>query len=78
MEWFLHSSSTSGRLARTLVEVALSWLIANLGDIFGLFTMNPTLKALLISGLTMVFTAILGFIHDGKEAIKEDNDEDAI
>lgn len=74
MEWFLHSSTTSGRLARTLVEVALSWLIANLGDIFGLFTMNATLKALLISGLTMVFTAILGFIHDNREGKDENPD----
>lgn len=68
MNWFLHSGTAAARLARTLVEVLLSWLIANTGDIFNLFTLEPTVKALIISGLTVVFTAILGFINDNRSA----------
>lgn len=67
MEWFLHSSTVGGRLARTLAEVVLSWLIANLGDIFNLFSLEPTAKTLLISGLTVGITAILGFINDNRK-----------
>ena len=83
MDWFLHSGTAAARLARTLVEVALSWLIANLGDIFGLFSLNPTVKALIISGLTVLITAILGFINDNRQIdaeiehiVKELSDED--
>ena len=49
MEWFLHSGTAAARLVRTLVEVVLSWLVASLGDIFGLFSLDPTVKALIIS-----------------------------
>ena len=73
MDWFLHSGTTAARLARTLVEVLLSWLIANLGDIFGLFSIDPTVKALVISALTMLFTACLGFINENRS--KEDEDD---
>jgi VIT1/CCC1 family predicted Fe2+/Mn2+ transporter len=73
MDWFLHSGTAAARLARTLVEVLLSWLIANLGDIFGLFVIDPTVKALVISALTMLFTAVLGFINDNRT--KEEHDE---
>lgn len=75
MEWFLHSGSTGARLARTLVEVALSWIIANIGDILNLFTIDGTIKALIVSGLTVVFTAMLGFISDNSKK-EEENDED--
>ena len=83
MDWFLHSGTAAARLARTLVEVLLSWLIANLGDIFGFFELDPTVKALIISGLTVLITAILGFINDNRvkteaeieEIVKELTDE---
>ena len=58
MTWFLHSGTAA---------VALSWLIANLGDIFKLFSLDPTVKALIISGLTVVITAVLGFINDNRQ-----------
>lgn len=73
MEWFLHSGTAAARLARTLVEVVLSWLIANLGDIFGFFSLEPTVKALLISALTVLITAVLGFINDNR---RKDEDTD--
>lgn len=73
MEWFLHSGTAAARLVRTLVEVVLSWLVASLGDIFGLFSLDPTVKALIISGLTVVITAILGFINDNRVR-SDDND----
>lgn len=72
MDWFLHSGTAAARLARTLVEVVLSWLIANIGDILGLFSLDPTIKALLISGLTVVFTAIIGFINDTRTRIAQE------
>lgn len=75
MEWFLHSGTAAARLVRTLVEVVLSWLIANLGDIFNLFTLDPTVKALIISGLTVVITAILGFVNDTRNKIDGEIDE---
>ena len=78
MDWFLHSSTTGARLIRTLVEVLLSWLVANLGDIFGLFSIDPTLKALIISALTMLFTAILGFINDNRVRPDTVDDEEEI
>jgi len=74
MDWFLHSGTAAARLARTLVEVILSWLIANLGDIFGFFSLDPTVKALIISALTVLITAILGFINDNREKDDEDTD----
>ena len=75
MDWFLHSGTAAARLVRTLVEVLLSWLIANLGDIFGLFSIEPTIKALLISGLTVLITAILGFINDNRNKIDSEIEE---
>jgi len=75
MNWFLHSGTAAARLVRTLVEVVLSWLIANLGDIFNLFTLDPTVKALIISGLTVVITAILGFVNDTRNKIDGEIDE---
>ena len=75
MEWFLHSGTAAARLARTLVEVLLSWLIANLGDIFGFFSLDPTVKALIISGLTVLITAILGFINDNRVKIDREIDD---
>lgn len=75
MNWFLHSGTAAARLVRTLVEVMLSWLIANLGDIFNLFTLDPTVKALIISGLTVLITAILGFINDTRNKIASDVEE---
>lgn len=75
MDWFLHSGTAAARLVRTLVEVMLSWLIANLGDIFNLFTLDPTVKALIISGLTVLITAILGFINDTRNKIASDVEE---
>lgn len=75
MDWFLHSGTAAARLVRTLVEVMLSWLIANLGDIFNLFTLDPTVKALIISGLTVIITAILGFINDSRNKIDSDIEE---
>lgn len=75
MDWFLHSGTAAARLVRTLVEVVLSWLIANMGDIFGLFSLDPTVKALLISGLTVIITAIIGFINDTRQKIDEDIEE---
>ncbi|MBP5311901.1 MAG: hypothetical protein J6112_03605 [Clostridia bacterium] len=76
MEWFLHSGSTGARLARTLVEVVLAWIIANIGDILNLFTIGGTVKALIVSGMTVVFTALLGFISDNKKKEAEDGAED--
>ena len=73
MEWFLHSGTTGARLARTLVEVVLAWVIANIGDIFNLFELDGSVKALVVSGMTMVFTALLGFISDNKA--KEEQEE---
>ena len=67
MEWFLHSGKTSARLVRTLVEVVLSWLIANIGDIFNLFKLDSSVKTLVVSAFIMILTAILGFISDNKE-----------
>jgi len=75
MDWFLHSGTAAARLARTLVEVLLSWLIANLGDIFGFFELDPTVKALIISGLTVLITAILGFINDNRVKTEAEIDE---
>lgn len=75
MDWFLHSGTAAARLVRTLVEVMLSWLIANLGDIFNLFTLDPTVKALIISGMTVIITAILGFINDSRNKIDSDIEE---
>lgn len=75
MNWFLHSGTTGARLFRTLVEVVLSWLIANIGDIFNLFELDPTVKALIISGLTVVITAILGFVNDTRNKIDNDIEE---
>lgn len=75
MDWFLHSGTAAARLVRTLVEVVLSWLIANMGDIFGLFSLDPTVKALMISGLTVIITAIIGFINDTRQKIDEDIEE---
>ena len=75
MDWFLHSGTAAARLVRTLVEVILSWLIANMGDIFGLFSLDPTVKALMISGLTVIITAIIGFINDTRQKIDEDIEE---
>lgn len=72
MNWFLKDGSTWARLVRTLAEVVLSWLIANLGDIFNLFTLEPTIKALLISFLTVVFTAVLGFVNEGRKDADSD------
>lgn len=66
MEWFLHSGSTGARLVRTLVEVVLAWIIANIGDIFNLFEIDGSVKALIVSAFTVVFTAALGFISDNK------------
>lgn len=66
MEWFLHSGSTGARLIRTLVEVVLAWVIANIGDIFNLFEIDGSVKALIVSAFTVVFTAALGFISDNK------------
>lgn len=66
MEWFLHSGSTGARLVRTLVEVVLAWVIANIGDIFNLFEIDGSVKALIVSAFTVVFTAALGFISDNK------------
>ena len=74
MDWFLHSGTTTARLARTLVEVILAWIIANIGDIFKLFTIDGSLKALLVSALTVIFTALLGFINDNREKMKDDGD----
>lgn len=75
MDWFLHSGTAAARLVRTLVEVMLSWLIANLGDIFNLFTLDPTVKALIITGMTVIITAILGFINDSRNKIDSDIEE---
>lgn len=75
MDWFLHSGTAAARLVRTLVEVVLSWLIANMGDIFGLFSLDPTVKALLISGLTVIITAIIGFVNDTRQKIDTDIEE---
>ena len=66
IDWFLHSGTSAARLARTLVEVSLSFLLANIGDIFGLFTISPTVKGLIISFGTLILTAIIGFINDNK------------
>lgn len=66
MEWFLHSGSTGARLVRTLVEVVLAWVIANIGDIFNLFEIDGTVKTLVVSAFTVLFTALLGFISDNK------------
>ena len=73
MEWFLHSGSTGARLVRTLVEVVLAWVIANIGDIFNLFEIDGSVKALIVSAFTVVFTAALGFISDNK--LKEEGEE---
>ena len=75
MDWFLHSGSTSARLVRTLVEVALSWLIANIGDIFNLFRLDGSVKALVVSAFTVIFTALLGFISDNKQKIEGEDEE---
>ena len=73
MEWFLHNGGTSARLVRTLVEVALAWIVANIGDIFSLFSIDSSLKAILVSALTVIFTALLGFINDNREKMKDDS-----
>ena len=75
MEWFLHNGGTGARLARTLVEVVLAWVIANIGDILNLFTVDGSIKALIVSGLTVLFTALLGFISDNAKKETE-NEED--
>lgn len=72
MEWFLHSGTTGARLARTLVEVVLAWVIANIGDIFNLFEISGSVKALVVSACTVLFTALLGFISDNKKPGEED------
>lgn len=73
MDWFLHSGGTAARLVRTLVEVALAWIVANIGDIFSLFSIDSSLKAILVSALTVLFTALLGFINDNREKMKDDS-----
>lgn len=76
MDWFLHSGTTGARLARTLVEVVLAWVIANIGDIFNLFEINGSIKTLIVSALTMVFTAFLGFISDNKKPDESEEEEE--
>lgn len=75
MEWFLHDGGTAARLARTLVEVVLAWVIANIGDILNLFVIDGSIKALIISGLTVLFTALLGFISDNAKKETEDEED---
>jgi hypothetical protein len=76
MEWFLHAGTVGARLARTLVEVLLSWIIANVGDIFNLFEIDGTVKTLVVSALTVLFTALLGFLSDNKRVEEDDTGED--
>ena len=76
MNWFLHDGGTGARLARTLVEVILAWVIANIGDIFNLFQIDGSIKALIVSAFTVVFTALLGFISDNKKEVASDDSGD--
>lgn len=73
--WFLTSGEASARLVRTLVEVMLSWLLANIGDITGLFNLPATPKALLISAFTIIITAVIGFINDNKKDVEQEAEE---
>lgn len=74
LNWFLTSGEASARLVRTLVEVMLSWLLANIGDVTGLFNLKATPKALLISAFTIIITAVIGFINDGKKVEQEEEE----
>ena len=49
MNWFLNSNSTWARIARTVAQAILSFLMSYLPEIVGLFELNELVQALLIA-----------------------------
>lgn len=66
LTWLINDRSNEAMICRTLVEALLSWGIANLTDIVGLFNMSGNAKALLTSMLMVILTWAIGLIR-GKE-----------
>lgn len=72
MKWFLYGKSEGAILVRTLVEVLLGWLGANIGEIFNLFQLDSSVKGLIMGAVTVVITAVLSFI---RQNAKEETEE---
>jgi len=60
----IYSKTESGIFWRSVIEAVLAYFIANIGDIFNLFTISPEAKTF-IMGLAMVLlTRLLQYLRE--------------
>lgn len=80
MSWFskfIYSKEEGWVFARTLVESLLGWLIANIGDVFNLFTIDSGTKTLIMGAVVLILTEVLSYIRSKAEGVKkEENTEE--
>ncbi len=68
MEKFLSSNEWQWRLARTIVQAVLAFVIANLDIIMGSFSLDPTTKTVIVGLVMAVLSPIMAQIGKADES----------
>lgn len=73
MDKFLHSNEWQWRLARTVVQAVLGFVIANIDLITGSFSLDPTAKTLIVGLVMAVLSPIMAQLgsDDGEDKALE-------
>ena len=59
LDKFLHDNSTSMRLLRTIIQGILSVLVANIDLITGMFSIDASMKPMLVAIIMAILTPIM-------------------
>ena len=59
LDKFLHDNSTSMRLFRTIVQGILSVLVANIDLITGMFSIDASMKPMIVAVIMAILTPIM-------------------
>ena len=68
LDKFLHDNSTSMRLLRTIVQGILSVLVANIDLITGMFSIDASMKPMIVAIVMAILTPIMSELGKDTES----------
>lgn len=71
LDKFLHENSTSMRLLRTIVQGVLSVLIANVDLLLGTFSIDVTMKPVIVATIMAVLSPIMSELGKYTDSVVE-------
>lgn len=68
LKWFFESNGWGGRLARTVTQAAIGFVLAYVNELVALLDVGPSTQALIVAAVMMILSPIMQMIGAGMEA----------